>query len=107
MFEHIFVIFITLIMERLFLPLLVSVTEIKTLEYHNYIEIISEVSYNVYYMSMRLKIGIKSRLTEPFQSFAPNTHKLCILKYCINILLILQKNHFYPSTFILNNKIIH
>jgi hypothetical protein len=58
-------------------------------------------------MSMRLKTGIKSRLTEPFQSFAPNTHKLCILKYCINILLILQKNHFYPSTFILNNKIIH
>ena len=40
MFEHIFVIFITLINVRLFLPLLVSVTEIKTLEYHNYIEII-------------------------------------------------------------------
>ena len=57
-------------------------------------------------MSMRLKTGIKSRLTEPFQSFAPNTHKLCILKYCINILFILQKNHFYPSTFILNDKII-
>jgi hypothetical protein len=32
-------------MVRLFLPLLVSVKEIKTLEYHNYIEIISGVSY--------------------------------------------------------------
>ena len=45
MFEHICVIFITLIMVRIFLPLLVSVKEIKTLEYHNYIEIISGVSY--------------------------------------------------------------
>ena len=45
MLEHIFVIFIALIMVRLFLPLLVSVKEIKTLEYHNYIEIISGVSY--------------------------------------------------------------
>ena len=86
-------------MVRLFLPLLVSVKKIKTLEYHNYIEIISGVSY-VYEAYNWDKI-------EPFQSFAPNTHKLCILKYCINILLILQKNHFYPSTFILNNKIIH
>jgi hypothetical protein len=43
-FEHIFVIFITVLMVRLFLPLLVSVKEIKTLAYHNYIEIISEVS---------------------------------------------------------------
>jgi hypothetical protein len=58
-------------------------------------------------MSMRLKTGIKSRLTEPFQSFVSNTHKLRILEYCINILFIFQKNHFYPSTFILNNKIIH
>jgi len=32
-------------MVRLFLPLLVSVKEIKTLEYHNYVEIISGVSY--------------------------------------------------------------
>ena len=45
MFEHIFVIFIMVIMVRLFLPLLVSVKEIKTLEYHNYIAIISGVSY--------------------------------------------------------------
>ena len=44
MLEHIFVIFITLIMVILFFPLLVSVKEIKTLENHNYIEIISEMS---------------------------------------------------------------
>jgi len=44
-FEHICVIFITLIMVRLFLPLLVSVKEITKLEYHNYMEIISGVSY--------------------------------------------------------------
>ena len=45
MFEHIFVIFITLIMVILFFPLLVFVEEIKTLEYHSYIEIISGVPY--------------------------------------------------------------
>jgi hypothetical protein len=32
-------------MVRLYLPLLAPVKEIKTLEYHNYIEIISGVSY--------------------------------------------------------------
>ena len=44
-FEHICVIFITLIMVRLFFPPLVSVKEIQTLEYHNYIEIIGGVPY--------------------------------------------------------------
>jgi hypothetical protein len=44
-FEHICVIFITLIMVRLLFPPLVSVKEIQTLEYHNYIEIISGVPY--------------------------------------------------------------
>ena len=33
-------------------------------------------------------------------SFAPNTHKLYILKHCINIVLILQRNHINPSQLI-------
>jgi hypothetical protein len=46
-----------------------------------------------------LKTGIRARFTV-FSSFAPNTHKLYILRHCINIALILQKNHIKPSTFI-------
>jgi hypothetical protein len=39
-----------------------------------------------------LKTGIKTRFTEPFSSFAPDTYKLYILRYCINFVFILQKN---------------
>ena len=40
-----------------------------------------------------LIIEIKVRLIAPFASFAPNTNKLDILRHCINIALILQKNY--------------
>jgi hypothetical protein len=37
----------------------------------------------------------KDRFTdlEPFPTFVPNTHKLYILRHCINIVLILQKKY--------------
>jgi hypothetical protein len=44
-------------------------------------------------------------LTEPFPTFALNTHKLDILKHYINIVFILQKNHINRLYFELNNKI--
>ena len=60
-------------------------------------------------MCTSLKNWDKVRFTEPFPSFAPNTHKLYILIHCINIVFILQKNHIIPSTlkyFESNNNII-
>ena len=51
-----------------------------------------------------LIIEMKARLIEPITSFAPNTNKLYILRHCINIVLILLKNHIYPSTFIFRIK---
>ena len=48
---------------------------------------------------MRLKNWDKGGFTEPSTSFAPNTYKLYILRHCINIVFILQKNHIPPSTF--------
>ena len=47
-----------------------------------------------------VKTVIKARITEPFLSFVPNTHKLCILRHCINIVFILQKTRINPFTFI-------
>ena len=51
-----------------------------------------------------LIIEMKARLFEPLASFASNTNKLYILRHCINIALILLKNHIYPSTFIFQIK---
>ena len=34
-----------------------------------------------------------ARFIEPFPSFEPNTHKHYILRHCINIVFIAQKNH--------------
>jgi hypothetical protein len=45
-----------------------------------------------------LKTGIKARFTEPFLSFVPNTHTLYILRRCIIIVFILQRNHINPLT---------
>ena len=39
-----------------------------------------------------LKTGIKARFTNLFRSFGPNTHTLYILRRCINIVFMLQKN---------------
>ena len=43
--------------------------------------------------------GIKAMFTEPFPSFVPTTYKLYMLRYCINIVFIPQKNHINPLTF--------
>jgi hypothetical protein len=51
-----------------------------------------------------LIIEMKARLIEHLASFASNTNKLYILRHCINIALILLKNHIYPSTFIFRIK---
>ena len=32
-------------------------------------------------------------------SFAPNTHKLYIIRHCITIVFIMQKKHINPLTF--------
>ena len=49
------------------------------------------------FMCMRLKNWDKGEVIEPFPSFAPNTHKLYILRQCIIIVFILQ----------IKNKLIH
>ena len=53
-------------------------------------------------MYMRLNNWDKGKVPEPFPSFAPNTHKLYILKHCFNIVFILQKNQINPDIYILN-----
>ena len=50
-------------------------------------------------MCMRLKNWEKESFTEPFSSFGQNTNKLYILKHCINIVFILQKNNIKPQMF--------
>jgi hypothetical protein len=65
---------------------------------------IRAVSWNIKFMCIRLK----TRFTKPFSSCVPNTYKLYILIYYINIVFILQKItlihwHLY---FELNCKII-
>ena len=49
---------------------------------------------------MRLKNWDKVEVHKPFPSFALNTNRLYILRHCIIIMLILQKNHINPLTFI-------
>ena len=50
----------------------------------------SVLKYKVYvYDKQRGSSSLSSR-------FVPNTHKLYILRHCINIVFILQKNHFIP-----------
>ena len=39
---------------------------------------------------MRLKNWNKCEVIKPFPYFAPNTHKLYILRHCINIVFILH-----------------
>jgi hypothetical protein len=46
---------------------------------------------------------IKARFTEPFPSFATNTHIPYILRHCINV-VIMQTNHINPLTFIFKIK---
>jgi hypothetical protein len=52
------------------------------------------------YQKGRLKTKMKARFIEPFPSVVPDRHKLYILRHCINIVFILQKNHINPLTFI-------
>ena len=61
---------------------------------------ISQVSWNIKFMCTRLKNWIKARFIEPFPSLVQNTHKLYILRNCINIVFNLQKNHINPLPFI-------
>ena len=54
-------------------------------------------------MCMRLKTEVKQRFSENFPSFPPNTHKIYILRHCINVVFVLQKNHIDPWNFIFSN----
>jgi hypothetical protein len=47
---------------------------------------------------------LEQRLTESFPSFALKTHKLYILRHCINIVFILQKIRNNPWMVILRIK---
>jgi hypothetical protein len=49
----------------------------------------------------------KGEVSEPLSNFDSNTHKRYILKHCIAIVFILQKNHINPRAVIreLNNKL--